>query len=373
MPTRPRPDHETLLMMLSAHLDGELSPDDEAVVLEALSEDEQLLEAFEAMSAARLDTLGGMRLSDAEAQGLTAAVLAEAAPHEVPEATAGVERLAQLALDDALPPGGAERLEQLLAANGGAWAMDVAGLAASVEATRVASAAVAAVPQMAARLQDVAERVDAHRAATERLGLLASGAADDALTASESAELHGLLSSSADPDEVPAIAGARHAGEALRAAAVSPAFAGLAARAGTAALHVLEAEAAQKTAPARTLQEGRRPSWLARFFEVLAVARAPLALAGAAAAVFFLVQSPRGAESGTGANNEDAQRELYATLAQRMLADVPAEPVDLPLLADNRADVEAIDGTSTTVVFSTESSGITVIWLAGTEEEEQGT
>ena len=49
-----------------------------------------------------------------------------------------------------------------------------------------------------------------------------------------------------------------------------------------------------------------------------------------------------------------------------------------PLLSDNSADVEAIDATGTTMVFQTAESNITVIWLAGLDDDvvdagEQGT
>ena len=51
---------------------------------------------------------------------------------------------------------------------------------------------------------------------------------------------------------------------------------------------------------------------------------------------------------------------------------------ELPVLADNGADVESIDAAGNTVVFQTAESNITVIWVAGLDEDsgapqEQGT
>src|SRR5438309_10437290 len=95
-PDRERTDE--LLLKLSALLDGELSADDEASVFDAMSQDPALLAAFEAMAAARLPGALTNALSDSltdgEADDLVAAVMAEAAPADVPDSTAGALALA---------------------------------------------------------------------------------------------------------------------------------------------------------------------------------------------------------------------------------------------------------------------------------------
>ena len=118
------------------------------------------------------------------------------------------------------------------------------------------------------------------------------------------------------------------------------------------------------------------PSWanvapwplFARLWRAFAPARVPLAFAAAAAAFFFVVGGPAPVEHPT--DGVATRDELVRELAPQVLAEGPA-PGDLPLLADNSADVEAIDATNTTVVFSTDSSNITVIWVAS--DDEQGT
>ena len=94
---------------------------------------------------------------------------------------------------------------------------------------------------------------------------------------------------------------------------------------------------------------------------------APLGWAAAAAALFFAVlpapAPPSGVEGLAAASIDEA---LVQALAQAMLP-VEEPPPSLPLLDDNSADVEALDATHSTVVFSTDSSRITVIWLADGE------
>lgn len=392
MTRRPHPDHlpdrETLLMMLSAYLDGELAGEEEALVLDALSQDAELLEAFEAMSAARLDAGSALGLSDDESEALTAAVMAETNQAEVPATTAGAMFLASLGVDDALDGPGRARLDEILQKPASReTAPVVAGFVFSVEATQVAAQAVAETPSVRAALRALPDHVDARLAAAERVGVLASAAGDDALTPAENDELAALLGGlRGDPDGLLGIVAdvwaKERVGEALRASSRSPAVSRLAARAGAAALQVIEAENLQRTAAAHTGSAARdnapappAPSWLARLWGAMAVARAPLALAGAAAAVFFLLRDPAGRGDETAvARRHESEQALFQALAQNVLVEEPLPAsVDLPLLADNSADVEAIDATDTTVVFSTESSNITIIWLASDDDAEQGT
>lgn len=399
MTPRPHPDKDTLLMMLSAYLDGELAAADEAVVLDALSQDAELLEVFEAMSAARLDGIAGLPgpLGPDEADALTASVMAATEPAEVPATVEGALYLASLGLDDALDGRGATRLHDLLQEPAIRDAAPVvAGFVFSVEATQAALRGVAEVASVKAGLGSLPDHVDARLATVERTGVLASAACDDALVPAEATELGALLEGlRGDPDGLLGIttdlAHARHLGEALRAASDAPAFARLGARAGAAALQALEAEARQEqnqeqkeTQAAALAARNDAPAppsstWLSRLRGAFAAARAPLALAGAATAVFFVLREPAphddaspGAE--TVAAREATEKALLEALARNVLTEAPSAPSgDLPLLADNSADVEAIDATDTTVVFSTESSNITIIWLASEEDTEQGT
>lgn len=376
-PTDKSPERDALLMMLSAYLDGELSAADEARVMDALSQDEELLQAFEAMSAARVSS-EALGLRPDEAQALTAAVVAATAPSETPATVDGALQLAQLALDgegdhEQLQ---AARLDALLLEKP-AFAPAVAGFVASAEAAHVAVSAVADVPAVRAGLRAVPDHVDAQVAARERLGLLASAALDDALLAPEAGELDALLAARAsDADTVVALAASLHVGEALTSAAASPAFTRLAARAGAAALQVLDAEEAQRQAAAarpKPAPEAAAPSLLASLWAFLKGAGAPLGLAGAAAALFLLVQTgPASDKRDDQVASAQARKALFDALAKNVLDDT-APAGDLPLLADNSADVEAIDATSSTVVFSTESSNITVIWVADAGDAEQGT
>ena len=372
------PPKENQLMLLSALLDGELTTSQEAEALDALSQNPLLLDALEAMSAAR-GVLGANQpthLSGGESDALLAAVMAATSPAALPDSVEGALQATQLAIDGqdvAMSPGDA-----LLAVPGAASA--VCALVASVEATQSALRAVAAVPSVVASLRtvpdDVVARVTTATRDAERLGTLASAALDDALRGDEHDELHALLSHS-DGDDVSELLGARHAGEALRAAAASPAFIRLAARAGDAAVHAIAAEAlrAASRQPAAARSEG--PGLLARLRSMFAGVGSPLALAGAACAVFALISGEPVpvADPGNSLHNpfarQQVEREILDEWARTVLAGAPVSG-DLPLLADNSADVQAIDSTGNTVVFATGSSNITVIWLSNTDEE-QGT
>ncbi len=372
-------EREALLMMLSAYLDGELPADDEPAVLDALSQDPALLQAFEAMSAARLDSpLSPASLTADEAEDLTASILGATAPAQIPATEAGVLELANLFVDDALDGAGRDHLDTILQ-HKPALAPALAGFVASTEAVQSAARAVAHIGSVVDGLAALPDQVAAQVAARERLFVLASADIDAALTPAESAELDGLLARHDEAGELLALASTAHVGEALRAAVDSPAFAQAAAKAGAAAVQAVEALQSQglaargggadrAMAPAEPL--------LSRLWRAFAPARAPLAFAAGAAALFFVVRGPSGvSEKGgdTVATREATTDELVRELAPEVLAEAPtAVPnTDLPVLADNSADVEAIDATDTTVVFSTESSNITVIWVDA--DDEQGT
>lgn len=381
MPRPLPPPNDAQLMMLSAFLDGELTPAEETQIFDAMSQNPQLLDAFEAMTAAHVGRMNALvEPSAEEADALVASIMAATSPAEIPASVDGALQFAQLALDGVDVDHAAQAaLAAALSKPGAAPA--VSGFVASAEATQAALRAVSAVPSVVESLRAIPDHVGARVAAAERFGILASACLDDALTPSESSELDGLLARGAvffDPDEVPALMGALHAAEALRVASTSTAFARLGAKAGEAALHVIEAERVQavQTQPARPVRTVEpAPSLFARLGALFAATRAPLAFAGAAFALFFVVG--RSAETVTTPSDDDVRRDILAAW-ERVVddddsrgTDIARAYGDLPLLADNSADVEAIDSAGTTVVFATESSNITVIWVD--VEAEEGT
>lgn len=381
MPRPLPPPTDAQLMMLSAYLDGELTAAEEAQILDAMSQNPQLLDAFEALTAAHVGRVNALVAPTAEeADALVASIMAATAPPEMPATLDGALQLAQLAFDGIdFDRQSQAALDAALLKPGAAPA--VSGFVASAEATQAAMRAVAAVPSVVESLRAVPDQVGARVAAAERFGMLASACLDDALTPNESAELDELLARG-DPDEVPALLSALHASEALRVASTSTAFARLGAKAGEAALHVIEAERARAAQPAQPAQPARSvepaPSLFARLGALFAATRAPLAFAGAAFALFFVVG--RTGETTTTPSDDDVKRDILAAWVRTIDAgtDVASaygtygtDGTDLPLLADNSADVEAIDSAGTTVVFATESSNITVIWVD--VEAEEGT
>ncbi|MCC7073488.1 MAG: hypothetical protein IT383_19415 [Deltaproteobacteria bacterium] len=362
------PDRDALLMQISAYLDGELSSEDEARVVDALGRDPELLAAFEAMAAARVPaaSLDGERADD-----LSAAVLA-ATEGSVPATAGGAAHLASQAIDGELEEAKARRLDLLLVERP-VLAGEVLGLAAASEAVRVAARAVGELPANARELAACTERVVAAVAARERMGALASAGLDGQLVEHEAAELAAGLPGAADL--VLEMCAARQVGEALAAASQSAAFVAAARRAGEAALHVIAADEARAAVAQRApAQPAARPGLMARLRGAFGGLSAPLAFAATAATLFFVLREPGSASSDLAAR-ETAKRALFDALAPQVMADaldVASAGRELPLLADNGADVEAIDATGTTMVFSTTQSNITVIWVAESDDT-QGT
>jgi MoxR-like ATPase len=82
---------------------------------------------------------------------------------------------------------------------------------------------------------------------------------------------------------------------------------------------------------------------------------------------------------GVSTNLADQIARIVRSIRQLDLKKAPSvsETTSLPVLPENAADVQAIDAAGTTMVFETEASHITVIWVAGLDEDdvagEQGT
>jgi hypothetical protein len=364
-------------MLLSALLDGELSPAEEKEILDALSQSPPLLDAFEALSTTRLACATPAILSAPDTEQLLRSILAATTPEAMGDSVEAALQLTQLAIDGRGDERQLAHLDGLLHRPGAAPA--VSGSVASQELSQAALRAVADAPSVVESLRALPEQVSTAVAASERFGLLLSACLDDALVPEEAHELDALVAVHAD--DVVLGAAAVHAGEALRAAAASPAFAGRARKAGDAALHAIEATSAIE----RSAAEGRArtgaaaakrdvPSPWARLGTAWRVARAPLVLAFAACALFFVVSREAPAARGDRSSENSiaaasTTKALLDAMEAVVLAEAPASG-DLPLLEDNTADVEAIDAAGDTMVFATESSKITVIWLSSTDDEQ---
>ncbi|HEY1098578.1 MAG TPA: hypothetical protein VGF99_06605, partial [Myxococcota bacterium] len=245
----------------------------------------------------------------------------------------------------------------------------------------------------------------------ERGQALAAGAADGALNAAETEELAGLCGGDADIAAVVehaiaarlAPAGVdRGIGEVLAAFASSAEVERLAARAGAAALQAIAAEAAQSTpvekavapraerAAAAANSDVEQPGLWSRLKGAFGNGFIPLVGAAAAAVAFVVVDTKEPVTPTTVAVVDSAgEAERAATLAasrDALLASLDTvamahdtivpDAAALPVIADNDADVESIDAAGNTVVFQTAESNITVIWVAGLDDEpaeEQGT
>jgi negative regulator of sigma E activity len=369
MPGRSPQDRDALLMKLSALLDGELPEAEQNQLFDAMGQDPALLAAFEALAHTRT---AFQALPSADAGAVTAAVMAAVDPDTMPASVEGALALASRALDGAHVPTGA--LHAALEAPRAADA--VLAFVAANELVRAGGSALAASAELASALRPVADRVDAAVASAERAGVLALAHADGALSSQEQGELEGLWGRLDDaslslPLTVPAFR------EALVLARDSAAFQTHARRAGDAAVQAVEAIARQQSPAVRPASQPiAQVSFFVRVWQSVSVARLPLAFAGAAAALFFAVRAPAPGPQPTSAPDDRAvvAQALLDALSPALLTDTP-RPSDLPLLADNAADVEALDANGTTMVFSTSESNITVIWVSGEDDEgeEQGT
>lgn len=383
------------LALLSAFLDGELSTADEAGLLNKLSQRPDLQDALDELAdlMARAQHAFADDADDADAVGglISARVMAEIDPDALPaDPSWGVdaaETLASLARDNASTPAQDRRLEQLLGTPA------LADAAASfVAAADVARAAVNVDTDAVARgLAQVPEHVLARVERTERGWALATGAVDGQLSEAEVSELAGLCG--ADDDVYAALAFetsyARYPGEALRAAADSAAFLQLAERAGAAALQAITAlehqQQAQQQQQQAQLQKTSTstsplaPSLVDRVRTLFSQGFAPLFAASAALVLFVVVgkSEPQTTQHPDASAFAALQQAFVDAAAPIVLADNRAVANgELAVLGDNTADVEAIDATGTTMVFSTAESNITIIWVDGLDadsDKEQGT
>jgi hypothetical protein len=384
------------MALLSAFLDGELDAVAERDLLRRLEQEPGLSDALDALA----DTIASAQRAlhhDRDDVDVLAAVLAQLPADELDSAEAA-ESLAWLVADGEATAAQTARLDTLLNQHPD----ETTEALVDLQATQAVLAAPAQHDAIQAVLARVPDHVGARVARTERAWSLAAGAADGALDAAEIEELAGLCGGDADLLSTFELAvaartpgGADHAfAEAMLAFAASPEVERLAARAGAAALQVIAAEAAQ-TSHAQAKQQTVRPaveapSLWARVRGLFGNGLVP-ALAATAAVVGVVVSrdepvaQPDGPVTVATADTPSRTRDeltksIVDALGPVALATNTALPdaEELPVLADNGADVESIDAAGNTVVFQTAESNITVIWVAGLDEDsgapqEQGT
>jgi anti-sigma factor RsiW len=369
--------------LLCALLDGELSADDEAVVLSRLEREPALAAALDELASALALTHRALAddavPADVDFAGLAEAALASSSS-PVPSSLAGAAVLASLVVDGAATSAQVEQLAGLVAESSAA-ADAAAVVVGTAEATRAVVAHDAVVKGVAGELAAAAARIQADVVLTERVWSLSTSAADGVLAATERDELLAL----AGGERGVVVEGAlgaqlagRHVGEALRAAAQSPAFAALAARAGASALQVVAADAARTAAaPVSATVAAPTTSWWSSALALVRGAfawRAALPLAAGAAAVVAVVAvrapstpATTTATSTTTNSPQAVEQAFLEIVGPKVLGAAPvAAPVadSAPLLADNAAFVETLDATASTQVFETPDSHITVIWVA---------
>lgn len=386
---------EDTLVSLSAFLDGELDVVQEQALVARLEHDPALQDALEALAHLQQTThrvMGGWYDADVDAlPGVVAALPAAAATGPM-----GAMVLASLVADHEATQAQVGRLSALAES---AEAAAVIEALATIEATR----AIAARPGAACSpaLACIREQVMSDVERIERVRALAAAAADGALDAAETTELWALVGdddalaesvaeavmarvSEAGPD--------RAIGEALRAFAEAHVVVALAERAGRAAEQAIAAGAAPATA-AKTAattatttaattaaKTAATASWWSTVRQALTGGLVPVLGAAAAAVAFVVIGGEAPGTDGEArlARLQAAQSALMEVLAPIALTSgMGSEATSLPVLQDNAADVQAIDAAGTTMVFETEASRITVIWVAGLDEDavagEQGT
>ena len=370
------------MALLSAFLDGELSPKDEASLLATLAQRPDLQDALDDLADQIAAAQTAFRNEDESSSLISARVMAELDPAALPADRDAAETLASLAKDGASTAAQARRLDEMVG-NDARLADAVASFIAAADVSRAA----VAVDDQADVLRSLAtlpDHVLARVERTERGWALSMGAIDGQLNAAETNELAGLCG--ADDDLFASLyfqmQHGLHAGEALRAAADSPAFLQYAEKAGAAALQAIAAlqvnEAARPaTAATKTTTTVTRVTtvtWAVRARTWLSQSAAPLFAATAALVAFIVIGK---SEPVTTAHPEPGgfaslQQAFVDVVQPLLLADNRAVPNgELAVIVDNAADVEAIDATSTTMVFSTSESNITVIWVAGLEDDDE--
>ena len=373
-----KPDRDTLLLWMSAHLDGELAETEQEILFQSMESDPELLVEFEelanfasipetAAAFAHPPTASGYGPGDQVdfQSALTDSVMFAVEPSAVSDTANGAAHLACLYIDGQLDRANSQ-LEQTMKRSDAA-ASAVFALATTSEAVSVTLDSTAETAFVKDAVAGLARQVELGIAQDERAAILFSGALDGELNTKEQDELATLQAASAGPFSLEVAASdfvhaSEAAGAVLRASAEDP----MAKRAGEAALKAIaayeaNARASEKAAPkAPAVSFGER---LRGWF------KPAIPLVAGAAAVFAFMVLPQGE-----APVEPVDKPVVIDFA-KLLPEV--DPTDanidnLELLDDNTAEVQAIDsGSQVAAVFSTEAHGVTVIWVP--EPEESGT
>ncbi len=375
----PRPNDPDTEALLSAFLDGELSAAEEQDVIRLLEQHPELQDTLDDLAQGIALTQRALTAENLDGD-IHSAVLAQLDAHHIPADDDGAFTLANLVHDGEANSAQLSRLVDFSSANDNA-AM-IGNTLAAAEAVAAGAVAPGESKQAAATLSRMPDAVLARVERTERGYALALGMADGELSDAEANELCGLVGADVDLLDTLDASVVAHPhtaaiGEALTAFTGSSVVHRLASRAGDAALQAIAATKHAQTAHEKPAQQVQRVSVWASLRAIFSQGFVPLGAASAAAVMFFAIGNSQvttgPAGPGTGVAHVDVGGALFQVLEPVVLAnnttlDTPA----LPIIGDNDADVEAIDATGTTMVFQTAASNITVIWLAGLDDDEGG-
>lgn len=281
------------MALLSAFLDGELSSKDEASLLDTLAQRPDLQDALDELADQIAASQSAFRSHDEFSSLISARVMAELDPGALPADREAAETLASLAKDGAATPAQARRLDEMVGKDAH-LADAVASFIAAADVSR-AAVAVDDVADVSRSLATLPDHVLARVERTERGWALSMGAIDGQLSAAETNELAGLCG--ADDDLFASLSfqmqHGLHAGEALRAAADSPAFLQHAEKAGAAALQAIAAlqlnALHMNGAPKTTTTTTTTITWVSRARAWLSQSAAPLFAATAALVAFIVI------------------------------------------------------------------------------------
>ncbi len=398
------PDGETLRMWMSAYLDGELPAADEATLMAAVDADPELAFEFEHMcrffvADASSAGLSAPDLNPDDSRDLQDAIFAATAPALVSETPNAAALLASQAHDGELSSDGTDRLRSLTSQPAAARAAQA--LLFTAEATQVAVRAPAEDPEALESLAFATGAVMDTVAADERAGITMMAFGDGEASVDE---LEKVLSI-ADSDRLSAVHLLPDAMDGIQATLRSVMSHPAAAKAGAAALQAIAAEAALASSSATETAPKVAPApitYFDRLRSALSSLAAPLVIATGAAALFVGVGADFGPPRSSTktppipsvidpsvagrlvemrdptANNPVKsawlQTEMFTAWASELMNDETAlrEFDVLEVLADNSAtEVQTLEtGAASTMVFSTEASNITVIWVPDADADE---
>jgi hypothetical protein len=328
-----------LALQLQQLVDGQCSPQQEAVLLDRLSHDERTQQLWEEITSNRSllsDALAGWvdRTID-----VRVAVLCDVAALVAPESSDSAQWLSQAVHDGEASEEQIAGLHRLVSTGHDETVIAALSSAQPMVAMQAIDAPHALVPAVVTAVAAIDEQ------RWLQMRQLDQGTANDVI--------------SADVLAWAAI------GDVLQTAVRSPHHRADAARAGQAALQVIAASSTSASQPAAPLAPVAQPSWWQQVVRGRGIRFAGIGLATAGAAGLMLTLRTE-----VPAIVEDLSGDAESILAQ---LPEPAELTTLALLDDNSADVETIDGGTTTLVYFTAASNVTIIWVTDDDDAAQGT